>query len=161
MDKVYPFQPAIVRGLHTAINLSGPWLKTQGWDDLHSQGCMSIEGHHIPLMDNNTAEPSVSGIFVLKDLTIEARTGQNITALVPDVRGKQVSPGLGCFETGDKLHRVGVHTGPAVLTQVQQDGTTQLPVINMTDRDVVIKAGTNLGTITSSEEDLKYIASMV
>ncbi len=161
MDKVYPFQPAIVRGLHTAINLSGPWLKTQGWDDLHSQGCMSIEGQHIPLVDHNTAEPSVSGIFALKDLTIEARTGRNITALIPDIRGKQVSPGLGCFETGGKLHRVGIHTGPAVLTQVQGDGTTQLPVINMTDRDVVIKAGTNLGTITSSEEDLKYVTSMV
>ncbi len=93
---------------------------------------MSIEGHRIPLVDHNAAEPSISGIFALKDLTIEARTGQNITALVPDVRG-QVSPGLGCFETGDKLHRVGVHTGPAVLTRIQQDGTAQLPVINMTD----------------------------
>ncbi len=122
---------------------------------------MSIEGHHIPLVDHSTAEPSVSGIFTLKDLTIEARTGRNITALVPDVRGKQASLGLGCFETGSKLHQVGVHTGPAVLTQVQQDGTAQLPIINMTNRDVIIKAGTSLGTITSSEEDLAYIASMV
>ncbi len=31
----------------------------------------------------------------------------------------------------------------------------------MTDKDVVIKAGTSLGTITGSEEDLAYIASMV
>ncbi len=161
MDKVYPFQPAIVRALHTAINLSGPWLKTQGWDDLHSQGCMSIAGHRIPLVDHSAAKPSVSGIFALKDLTIEARMGRNITALVPNVRGKQASPGLGCFETGRKLHQVGVHTGPAVLTQVQQDGTAQLLIINMTNRDVVIKAGTSLGTITGSEEDLAYVASMV
>ncbi len=92
MNKVYPFQPAIVKGLHTAINLSRPWLKTQGWDDLHSQGCLSIQGNRIPLMGHSAAEPSVSGISVLQDLTIKARTGRNITTLVPDVRGK---PGSG------------------------------------------------------------------
>ncbi len=131
-NKNYPFQPAIVRGLHTAVNLSGPWLKMQVWDDLYSQGCLSIEGHRIPLVEHSEAEPSVSGIFALQDLTIEARTGCNITALVPHIRGKQASPGLGCFEMGQRLHQEGVRTGPAVLTQIQQDGTAQLPIINMT-----------------------------
>ncbi len=71
------------------------------------------------------------------------------------------SLGVGCFETGSKLHQVGIHTGPAILTQVQQDRTTQLPIINMTDKDVTIKAGTDLGTITSLEEDTAYIASLI
>ncbi len=86
--------------------------------------------------------------------------GCNITVLIPDVRGKQASPGLGCFKTGQRLHRVGVHTGPVVLTQTQQDRTAQLPVINMTDRDITIKAGINLGTIASLEEGTAYIASL-
>ncbi len=34
--KTYPFKPAIVKGLRTAENISGPCLKTMGWDDLHS-----------------------------------------------------------------------------------------------------------------------------
>ncbi len=134
----YPFQPAIVRGLHTAINLSGPWLKTQGWDDLHSQGCLSIEGNQVPLMGHEVAEPSVSSIYAFQELIIEAWTGRNIATLIPDVRGKQAGPGLGCFETGQKLDQVGVHTGPAVLTRVQPDRIAQLPIINMTDRDVTI-----------------------
>ncbi len=111
MNKSYLFQPAIVRGLCTTVNLSGPWLKTQGWDDLHSQGCLSIEGNQVPLVGYSALEPPMSGIFALLDLTIEVRTGRNITALIPDVRGKQASPGLGCFETGQRLHWVGVHTG--------------------------------------------------
>ena len=94
----------------------------------------------------------MSGIFGLQELFIGARTGCNITVLVPDVRGKQISPGLGCFETGQKLHQVGVHTGPAALTQIQQDGSAQLPVINMTNWDITIQAGTDLGTVTRSQE---------
>ena len=46
--KTYTTQPAIIRGMHSAFNLSGPWLKTMGWDDLHSQGCLRIDGSPCP-----------------------------------------------------------------------------------------------------------------
>ncbi len=103
-SRSYLFRSAIVRGLHTAVDLSGPLLKTHGWDDWHSLGCLDIEGTQVPLVGHKMAEPPMSGIFALRKITIEARTGHNINELIPDVRGCQISLGLGCFKTGDKLH---------------------------------------------------------
>ncbi len=77
----------MVRGLHTVINVLGRWLKTQGWDNLHSAGCLSIEGNRVPLMGHVMAEPQVSGIFALQEVTLKARTRHKVIALIPDVRG--------------------------------------------------------------------------
>ncbi len=109
--KTYPFRLATVKGLHNAINISGPWLKTIGWDDLHSVGCLSIKGTQVPLVGHETAEPDVSRIFMLQNITIQARTGRTINALVPDVRGHQATPGLGCFKIGDRLPAWGYTRG--------------------------------------------------
>ncbi len=143
-----PFRPPIVKSVHTAVDILGPWLQTIGWDDLHSKGCLSIEGKHILLMGHKTAEPDASSIFALGKITIPAQTGITIDALVPNVSGHQVSPGQSCFETGDKLHQMGVHTGPAVLTDVGTDRLTTIPLINMTDSNITIQPGMALGSIS-------------
>ncbi len=98
-------------------------------------------------MEHETAESDTSGIFALSRVTIPARMGLSIEALVPNVRGHQVTPGQGCFETGQKLHQVGVHTGPGVLTEIGTDGMVSLPLMNMSDREVTIQPGTALGLI--------------
>ncbi len=84
----------------------------QGWDDLHSVGYLNVEGTRV---QGDMAKPPTSGIFVLQEFTIKARTGWKIDTLILDVRGHQISPGLGCFKTGEKLLM-----GPAVLTHIRQ-----------------------------------------
>ncbi len=46
-----------------------------------------------------------------------------------------------------------VHTAPAVLTNVSLDRVAQIPLINVTDRDVTITVGTASSTITHTEEE--------
>ena len=48
--KTYITRPAVIRGMHSAFNLSGPWLKMMGWDDLHSQGCLMMDRQPVPLV---------------------------------------------------------------------------------------------------------------
>ncbi len=62
-------------------------------------------------------------------------------------------PGLRCFETGEKLHHMGVHTGPAVLTNMGPDRMTNVPLMNMTDRDIMIQTGAALGMVSHADED--------
>ncbi len=40
----YLGRPAVV-----PANISGPWLKMQGWDHLYTQDCLSIGGVKVPL----------------------------------------------------------------------------------------------------------------
>ena len=36
-DKIFPFKPIVIKNFAMAINLSVPWLKEHGWDQLLSQ----------------------------------------------------------------------------------------------------------------------------
>ncbi len=55
--RTYTTRPAVIRGMHSAFNLSGPWLKMMGWDDLHSQGCLMIDKQPVPLVHHMAAAP--------------------------------------------------------------------------------------------------------
>ncbi len=83
--KTYTTQPAIIRGRHSAFNLSGSWLKTMGWDDLHSQGCLMVNGQPVPLVHHAAAATQVSEVYVISKVTIAPRTGQAVRVVIPDI----------------------------------------------------------------------------
>ncbi len=76
--KTYTTQPAVIRGMNSAFNLSRPWLKMMGWDDLHSQGCLKIDGQPVGLVHHAAAAPQVSEVYVISKVTIALRTGQAV-----------------------------------------------------------------------------------
>ncbi len=131
--KTYTTRPAVIRGMHSAFNLSGPWLKTMGWDDLHSQGCLRIDGQSVPLVHHAAAAPQVSEVYVISKVTIAPRTGQAVEVVIPDIRGRQTIPGAGCTELNERVKKAGLHTGPHVYHQAGQGGLTTVPVLNLTD----------------------------
>ena len=49
-------RPKVVRGLTMALNLSGPWMKQNRWDQLHSQDAVSIQGNLVPLCKDDQDE---------------------------------------------------------------------------------------------------------
>ncbi len=144
--KTYTTRPAVIRGMHSAFNLSGPWLKTMGWDDLHSQGCLRIDGQPVPLVHHTAAAPQVSEVYIISKVTIAPRTGQGVEVVIPDIRGRQTIPGAGCTELNERVKRAGLHTGPHVYHQASQGGLTMVPVLNLTDRAVTLRPGLGLGT---------------
>ncbi len=131
--KTYATRPAIIRGMHSAFNLSRPWLKTMGWDDLHSQGCLMINGQPVPLVHHAAATPQVSDVYVISKVTIAPRTGQMVEFVIPDIRGRQTIPGAGCTELNERVKKAGLHTGPHVYHQTNQGGLATVPVLNLTD----------------------------
>ncbi len=132
-SRTYTTRPAIIRGMHSVFNLSGPWLKTMGWDDLHSQGCLMIDGQPVPLVHHTAAAPQVSEVYVISKVTIAPRMGQAVEVVVPDIRGRQTIPGPGCTELNERMKKARPHTGPHVYHKADQGGLATVPVLNLTD----------------------------
>ncbi len=145
-SKTYTTRPTVIRGMHLAFNLSRPWLKTMGWDDLHSQGCLMIDRQPVPLVHYTAAAPQVSEVYVISKVTIAPRTGQAVRVVVPDIQGRQTIPGLGCTELNEKMKRARQHTGPHVYHQTDRGGLATIPVLNLTDQAVTLRPGLGLGT---------------
>ena len=144
--KTYTTRPAVIRGMHSAFNLSGPWLKTRGWDDLHSQGCLMVDGQPVLLVHHAAATPQVSEVYVISKVTIAPRTGQKVKVVIPDIRGCQTISGAGCTELNERMKKSGLHMGPHVYHQADQGGLATIPVLNLTDRAVTLRPGLGLGT---------------
>ncbi len=144
--QTYTTWPAVIRGMHLAFNLSGPWLKTMGWDDLHSQGYLRINGQPVPLVHHAAAAPQVSEVYVISKVTIAPRTGQAVRGVVPDIRGRQTISGAGCTELNERMKKAGLHTGPHVYHQMDKGGLATIPVLNLMDRTVTLCPGLGLGT---------------
>ncbi len=144
--KTYTTRLVVIGGMHSAFNLSGPWLKTMGWDDLHSQGCLMIDRQPVPLVHHAAAAPQVSEVYVISKVTISPRTGQTVEVVIPDIRGRQTIPGTGCTELNERVKKAGLHTGPHVYHQADQGGLTTVPVLNLTDRAVTLRPDLGLGT---------------
>ncbi len=142
-SKTYTTRPAVIRGMHSAFNLSGPWLKTMGWDDLHSQGCLMVNRQPVPLVHHAAAAPQVSEVYVISKVTIAPRTGQTVRVVIPDIRGRQTISGVGCTELNKRMKRAGLHTGPHVYHQADQGGLATVPVLNCA---VTLRPGLGLGT---------------
>ncbi len=85
-------------------------------------------------------------MYVINKVTIAPRTGQAVKVMVPDIRGHQTIPGLGCTELNERMKRTGLHTGSHVYHQADQGGLATIPVLNLTDQAVTLCPGLSLGT---------------
>ena len=54
--QTFRFTPAVVKGLSMDVNLSHPWLAVRGWDHLHSEGCLKIDGQKVRLVAHEKAQ---------------------------------------------------------------------------------------------------------
>ncbi len=141
--KRYRFRPAVVRGLAAAVNISGPWLKTKKWDNLHSIGCLLIK---VPLTRHQDAGPSENKVYARQNITILPRTGKSVPIVVPDITSWQTLPGNGCLELGTRWKQMGLHTGPDVYLATDQKGHATMPLHNLAQHPITISAGVELGS---------------
>ena len=42
--RTFPFRPVVIDNLAMEANLSGPWLKRHGWDQIHTEDALRIDG---------------------------------------------------------------------------------------------------------------------
>ncbi len=93
LPKKFKIQPAVIRGLSMPLNLSGPFMKAQGIDQLHSKNCIRVMGRLLPLsrMPNppRSEISTVSPVYIAKRTTIQPAQQAWIRARLPEVeRGR-------------------------------------------------------------------------
>ena len=89
----YPFQPVVVEGLSMDINISGPFMKLHGWDQLHSEDCLKIRGRKVALSKAGRKMESKGPMFTVGRTKIAANTMAFLDTVVPSVKGGDMYPG--------------------------------------------------------------------
>ncbi len=153
----YPFRPIVVRGLSMAINLSGPWMKLQGWDQLHSRGTLRIRGREVPLRaTSDRFGPAVSrgshSVYSRQRTTLPPRSLTFIAACVPAVAAGTCAPGEGILQGGDGGYSRQVFPCRDTLLRCTAEGHIPVAVWNLSDQEAILKSGEYVGAFWEADE---------
>ena len=73
INKSYTFHPVVIRGLAMPINISGPFMRANSWDEIHSRNCLNIRGADVPLRASSKlwGQHDSFKVYALQALTIQ------------------------------------------------------------------------------------------
>ena len=151
LTEVFTFQPIVVSNLTMDVNLSGPWLKKHGWDQIHTQDCIRIGNSNIPL-HRDAAPPMVA--FLKDTVIIPGHTGIVAEAVVPGSR-EPGQPAQGYYQqcTGFTDSYGLAYMNDEALVNCDISGICCIFLINQNDVDITIKAGKKCGSVQPMQED--------
>jgi hypothetical protein len=136
----FNIRPAVIRQLGMHVNISGPFLKQHGIDQLHSQDALQLEdGRLLHLMPSiaKDLEPEVATVAVRTDrkIRLPPQSVTHIQAVVP----KMVANADGVI-SGNKrlLDQHGVIPWLSAVVNVSDQGRVPVGIVNPTPRTVVL-----------------------
>ena len=157
LDTRLNFQPVVVKGLTTDVNISGPFMKRHGMDQLHSEGVIRFQGKRLPLFSSiqlsrhPRQEVAVSNVYVQDTIVVPPLSTRAIPLRVPEVEGKQMREGDGLMEGGTSfMEKTDLHPCLHALVKVDSNGTTFSGVMNTRDHPIRVQKGTLFGTFTKA-----------
>ena len=153
-------RPVVIENLSMGMNLSGPFLKAYGIDQLHSQNALSFQGRLIPLKEANEgrreakyAEITRTKIYVEEDQWIKPDEEKQINAVAPLVQKGQMLPGDVIVRGSERfMNQTDLHPMMNAVTTVDSEGRVPVRVWNTSGADIKIKAGTCYGQVHLIEE---------
>ena len=136
-------RPKVVRGLTMALNLSGPWMKQNRWDQLHSQDAVSIQGNLVPLCKDDQDEWPAAAIHgPSEDEIIPAGHIRILSLSAPLLRETPALHGWGVGTLDPKkLSRMGLKEGPGIIDLPGQDGRVRVSIMNPGPEDQKLENG--------------------
>ena len=151
-DVSLPFRPAVLRDLGMAINISGPFLKNHGLDQLHSKNAIRYKGLLLPLKCAPTndilkvARNVCSLAVVHKTVTVPPLAGAVIPVRIPAIEQQSMKPEEGVLQPGERFYRdSNVCPTLSALVCPQADGVVYTCVLNTDIQPVTVKKGTEYG----------------
>lgn len=69
----YDFMPPVVRNLAMSVNISGSFMQTNSWDQLHSEQCSKVKRQRVPLCHQNRVEPFMADLYVEQQCVVPPR----------------------------------------------------------------------------------------
>ena len=144
-------RPAVVKGLSMPANISGPWLKMHGWDHLHTQDCLSIDGVKVPLTKSWSETQQSHHLYALSSVTLEPKSAAVIKVLAPSLAhltkmGEQdaIWEGEGVGFKDEPTHAV---TSEAAVITMEKGGVASVLVQNPYGLPVQVDKGHQMGKV--------------
>ena len=148
-------QPAVLRDLSMPVNLSGPFLKEQGLDQIHSQNALDYKGQLLPLKSHPTEEqnrvtwlpePEGAVAVLTEDVTVPPYSQATVSVQVPAILKGQFPQGDGVVYAGDGF-RQGSNLCPALCALVapDKDGQFLTKILNTDRQAITVKKDTEYG----------------
>ena len=170
----YKFLPVVVRGLTMDINISRPWMKEKGWEQLCSEDCLRINGKKVALFGGAPGEEPILGprwapqgidelyrtdprarasLYVDHQITILPDQRQILTLRAEEVQNGKVSYGKGVV-TGEVYFQDSVAPErPKELSWCSEEGYIVVSIRNTKSQPITIGAGQRFGSFVPIIDD--------
>ena len=146
----FKIRPVVVANLTMALNLSGPFLKYNKIDQLHSKNCLRLQnGQLVPLMTSKqdlTPEVSSVEVRVRRTVRLQPMSVSHVSVILPKLRDEKTVDGMIEGHNETFLNNGVFPWSAAVITS--KEGCAKAGLINATTRTIKIKAGTRYGRFT-------------
>ena len=101
----FAFRPVVLQELTMPMNISAPFLRKHGIDQLHSAGAIRVSGQLVPLVHgsastSNLTESVCGAVFVAEDVTVPPLSSKFLPLEIPEVAFNQMPSGDGLIEGG-------------------------------------------------------------
>ncbi len=142
----------VIKGLSMDLNLSGPFMRSQGWDQIHSRGMLRVNGCDVPLTGKSPAWPCA---YVNRKTLIPGRSFTKIPLRFDFGRNEPRKSGLYVLRGSNRfMDTTDLHPGVQALVQYEtgQEEVTAA-VLNSLDQPVTLDMGTFYGHAEPASRD--------
>ena len=153
LAKALRFRPVVLDGLDMDLNLSGPFLKENKIDQLHSEDCLLVQGtrvrlHNHPGASGKNAKDKVSTVYTTHEVTVEPYSTADVELRVLGFEKQTMPIGDGCLDGSEVLEsRFDIHALRGVLLRPQESRpTVGGQFLNTTESPITIPANVCYGT---------------
>jgi hypothetical protein len=145
-------RPVVLEGLAMNINLSGPWMKMNNLDQIHSENAIRVMGRTVKLLTCPTAamvtaiEVPTAKAYVIRDIQVPPQTQVFIPLRIPAVERREMPCEDGMIRGAIQfMQRTDLHPWAAGVVKCSKTGTISAGVLNTLQQPVTVKAGTYYG----------------
>ena len=148
----FPLRPVVLRDLAMDVNLSGPWMKSQQIDQLHSQDAIQIRGRvRVKLLapeHQGARDRAPVRVFSIGNVTIPPGESRPVELRVPAFEAGTVEPHAGLLQGNPGLEQsYDIHTIRNVLL-TPDAGRLVAGFYNSTAEPITVPANTHYGWFT-------------
>jgi hypothetical protein len=141
-------RPIVVRGLTHNLNLSGPFLRQNEIDQIHSRDSIWINGHEVPLLMAwgrpavPRAEVSSAPAYFAKKTILAPNIITMCSLRVPEIiRGIMPSRNASVDGSEQFMRTSNCHPWLMAIVDVKEDGLINARVMNTLDQPIIIQSG--------------------
>ena len=150
----FSLQPVVLEGLGMDLNLSGPYLKRHGIDQLHSEDAIRVKGTLVKLKAAGSRRPAYEGastVYTVNNITVEPFATQQVELRVKGFEAQTMEIQDGCLDgSPDFEARFGIHAVRGAILRPPPEKPVLIGQVLNTSRDaIVIPKGAYYGTFTA------------